>query len=158
MYLFIFRERGKGGRKRGREISVYGCFSRDPHWGPGLQPRSVPWPGIELVTPQFTVHAQSTEPHQPGLFDHFYFYFFSFIWNQLLFKLICFFNKIYNSNSCVLISLVQHQHQWQTFTYMRGSGRKVNMRYTWHSKSRVGQSTSGASEGHCRMRRRAGIE
>ena len=40
--LFVFRE-GKGGKKRGREISVCGCLSRGPHWGPGLQPRHVSW-------------------------------------------------------------------------------------------------------------------
>ena len=27
-----------------------GCLLRGPHWGPGLQPRHVPWLGIELVT------------------------------------------------------------------------------------------------------------
>ena len=45
-YLFIFRE-GTGGRKRGKEISVCGCLSRAPYWGPGLQPRHVPRLGIE---------------------------------------------------------------------------------------------------------------
>ena len=28
-----------------------GCLSHAPYWGPGPQPRYVPWPGIELVTP-----------------------------------------------------------------------------------------------------------
>ena len=37
--LFIYLERGKGGRKRGREISMCGCLSRGPHWGPGPEPR-----------------------------------------------------------------------------------------------------------------------
>ena len=41
-YLFIFRE-GKGRRKRGRETSLCGCRQSAPHWGPGLQPRHVPW-------------------------------------------------------------------------------------------------------------------
>ena len=38
-----------------------------PYWGPGLQPRHVPWLGIELATLWFIAHAQSTELHQPGL-------------------------------------------------------------------------------------------
>ena len=52
-YLFIFRE--KGGRKRGRETAMW---ERNIDWlppacpnqGPGLQPRHVPWLGIEPVT------------------------------------------------------------------------------------------------------------
>ena len=27
-----------------------GCLSRAPYWGPGLQPRHVPWLGIDLAT------------------------------------------------------------------------------------------------------------
>ena len=69
--LFIFRGEE---RKRGRETSLCGCFSHAPYWGSGLQPRHVPWSGIESVTLWFTVpHAQSTELHQPGLFFNFYF-------------------------------------------------------------------------------------
>ena len=52
-YLLIFRE-GKAGRKRGRETSMCGCLWSTPYWGPGLQPRHVPWLGIELVTLWFT--------------------------------------------------------------------------------------------------------
>ena len=52
-YLFIFRER-KGGRKRGRETSVCGCLLCTSYWGPGPQPRHVPWVGIEPVTLWFT--------------------------------------------------------------------------------------------------------
>ena len=49
--LFIYFEtEGKGGRKQGRETSVCSCLSCAPYWGPGLQPRHVPWLGIELVT------------------------------------------------------------------------------------------------------------
>ena len=44
-----------------------GCLLCGPHWGPGQQPRQVPWLGIELATLWFTASAQSTEPHQPGL-------------------------------------------------------------------------------------------
>ena len=43
-----------------------GCLSHGPHWGPGLQPRHVPWLGIKQVTLWFTAHAQPTELHQPG--------------------------------------------------------------------------------------------
>ena len=31
-----------------------GCLLRDPHYGPGLQPRHVPWLGIEPVTLWFS--------------------------------------------------------------------------------------------------------
>ena len=44
-------------------------LSCGPHWGPGPQPRHVPWLGSEPVTLWFTAHAQSTELHQPGLHD-----------------------------------------------------------------------------------------
>ena len=44
-----------------------GCLSCDPNRGPGLQPRHVPCLGIKLATLWFAAHAQSTEPHQPGL-------------------------------------------------------------------------------------------
>ena len=65
-YLFIFRE-GKGGKKRGRETLICGCLSHAPYWGPGLQPRHVPWLGIEPVTLWFAGYSQSTKPHQPRL-------------------------------------------------------------------------------------------
>ena len=51
--LFIFRER-KRGRKRGRETSVCGCLLRPHYWGPGPQPRHVPWLGIQPVILWFT--------------------------------------------------------------------------------------------------------
>ena len=61
--LFIFRERG---RERGRETSM--CFlSRTPYWGPGPQPRRVPWLGISWQPFGSQGGTQSTEPHQPGL-------------------------------------------------------------------------------------------
>ena len=47
VYLFLDR---KGERKRGRKTLICGCLSRTPYWGPGLQPRHVPWLGIELET------------------------------------------------------------------------------------------------------------
>ena len=33
---------------------MWDCFSLAPYWGPGPQPRHVPWLGIELVTLWFT--------------------------------------------------------------------------------------------------------
>ena len=48
-FKLIFRERGKGGRKRGRETSI-GCLSCAPDRGPVPQPRLVPWLGIEPAT------------------------------------------------------------------------------------------------------------
>ena len=48
--LFIFREGLEGRRKRGRETSMCCCLLCAPYWGPGLQPRHVPWLGIEPVT------------------------------------------------------------------------------------------------------------
>ena len=57
---------GKGGRKRWRETSMCGCLSHTPFRWPGLQPRHVPWRGIELVTIWFTGRCQSTESQQPG--------------------------------------------------------------------------------------------
>ena len=43
-----------------------GCLSHTPYWGPGLQPRHVPWLGIEPRPFGSQAGAQSTEPHQPG--------------------------------------------------------------------------------------------
>ena len=51
-FKFIFRERGRGEKER--ETSVCGCLSSVPYWGPGLQPRHVPWLGIEPATVWFT--------------------------------------------------------------------------------------------------------
>ena len=56
------------------------CRSYADHWEPGLQPRHVPWLGIELVTLWFTAHSQSPELHQPGQ----YFYFLYYIVGHLL--------------------------------------------------------------------------
>ena len=63
--FYLFLERGEG-REQEKEKNINVWFlSRSPHWGPGLQPRHVPWLGIEPVTQ--TACAQSTELHQPGL-------------------------------------------------------------------------------------------
>ena len=65
--MYLFRERGREGEREGekhpceRETSI-SCLSHTPNWGPGLQPRHVPWLGIEPVTFLFTA-----EPHQSGL-------------------------------------------------------------------------------------------
>ena len=50
IYLLIFR---KSGRKEGRETSI-GCPSHAPYWGPGPQPRHVPWLEIKPATLWFT--------------------------------------------------------------------------------------------------------
>ena len=52
---FIYFREGKGGRKRGRELSMCSCLGSAPHWEPGPQPSHVPWLGIEPVTLWFTV-------------------------------------------------------------------------------------------------------
>ena len=67
--LFIFRDifRGRWGRKRGRETSMRGCLLCVPYWGPALQPRHVPWLGINCRPFGSQAGAQSTKPHQPGL-------------------------------------------------------------------------------------------
>ena len=58
-YLFIFREGERKGEREGekhwhvRDTSV-DCLSHTHNQGPGLQPRHVPWLGIEPVTFQFT--------------------------------------------------------------------------------------------------------
>ena len=44
--FYFFRE-GKGGRKRGRETSKCGCLSHAPYWGPGPQPKHMPWLGTD---------------------------------------------------------------------------------------------------------------
>ena len=54
--FYLFLERGEGTEKeRERETSMCVCLSCAPHWGPGLQPRNVPWLGITLATLCFTV-------------------------------------------------------------------------------------------------------
>ena len=42
IYLFIFTERGRA--------TSTSCLSHPPNWGPGKQPRHVPWLGIEPAT------------------------------------------------------------------------------------------------------------
>ena len=57
-YLFIFRERGRRDKERKkhrcmRDTSI-SCLLHAPNRGPGLQPRHVPWLGVEPATFQFT--------------------------------------------------------------------------------------------------------
>ena len=40
----------KGKRKRGKETSMCGCLSHTPCLEPSLQPRHVPWLGVEQMT------------------------------------------------------------------------------------------------------------
>ena len=64
IYLFIDTGEGRNWR---RETSMCGCLLCAPYWGPGLQPRHVPWLGIEPVTHWFTGQHSIHDPHQPGL-------------------------------------------------------------------------------------------
>ena len=70
--LFIFRERGKEG-ERSRETLMCGCLSLAPCWDVAHNPGMCSawelnqWPfGSQAGT-------QSTEPHQPGLLEMFFF-------------------------------------------------------------------------------------
>ena len=54
LLLFIYLRERKGERKRGREILICVCFSCTLYWGPGPQPRHVPWLGIEPARADFT--------------------------------------------------------------------------------------------------------
>ena len=51
----LFSERGGEGERNGEKHqcvrdTLISCLSYHPNWGPGLQPRHVPWLGIELAT------------------------------------------------------------------------------------------------------------
>ena len=47
--FYLFLERGKGERKRGRETSMCGCLSHALNWGSGPQPRYGNQTGNPLV-------------------------------------------------------------------------------------------------------------
>ena len=54
MYFLFFRER-RGREKKGEKHQcargkLIGCLSHAPYWGPGPQPRHVPWLGTRVVT------------------------------------------------------------------------------------------------------------
>ena len=48
-YLFIFREKGREGKKRSK-TSMCACLLQASYWGHSLQPSHVPWLGIQPVT------------------------------------------------------------------------------------------------------------
>ena len=54
-YLFTFRKRGRKGEREGEQHRCINWLplSHAPNWGPGPQPRHMPWLGIELATFQF---------------------------------------------------------------------------------------------------------
>ena len=49
-YLFIFRERGREREREGEKHQCVVASRASPTWGPGPEPRHVPWPGIKPVT------------------------------------------------------------------------------------------------------------
>ena len=49
-FIYLFLHRGEGWEKQREKISMCGCLLHAPYWGPGLNPRHVPWLGIELAT------------------------------------------------------------------------------------------------------------
>ena len=53
-YLFIFRERGRQGERKGEKHQCVVASGMPPRWGPGLQARHVPRLGIKSVTFWFT--------------------------------------------------------------------------------------------------------
>ena len=53
LFIYFYTE-GMGRSKRGRETSMCGCLSHTHYWGPGPQPRPVPWLGDKPVTVWFT--------------------------------------------------------------------------------------------------------
>ena len=60
-YLLICRQRGREGERKGeRETSMCGWLSHTLYWGPGPQPRHVPWLGIKQASlpfsGQYSVH------------------------------------------------------------------------------------------------------
>ena len=48
-FISLFLDRGEE-KKKERETTRCGCLSHAPYWGPGPQPRHVPWLGIEQAT------------------------------------------------------------------------------------------------------------
>ena len=71
-YKFIVRKREKEGEREGEKHwcvweTLIVCLWHTPNWGPGLQPRHVPWQSNWTAVSQFADDAQSTEPRQSGL-------------------------------------------------------------------------------------------
>ena len=55
MILFIFRDKGRKGKREGEKHwcvrdTLIGCLLHISNWGPGPQPRHVPWLGVKPVT------------------------------------------------------------------------------------------------------------
>ena len=48
-FIYLFLEKGEA-RKKGRETSLCGCLLNAPYWGPGWQPRHVPYLGNKPMT------------------------------------------------------------------------------------------------------------
>ena len=65
-FIYSFLERGEEKEKERERNSNVWLPLVSPVWASGLQPRHVPWLGIELETLWFAAHAQSTELPQPG--------------------------------------------------------------------------------------------
>ena len=71
-FIYLFLEKGEGrDNERERKILVWERNSwvlHAPNWGPGPQPRHVPWLWESNLRPLGSqTSTQSTEPHQPGL-------------------------------------------------------------------------------------------
>ena len=70
-FVYLFLERGKGGRKRGRETSmrkrsIDPLPVTGPQPGTSLPPRRVPWLGIKPVTFCFEGWCPTNESHRSG--------------------------------------------------------------------------------------------
>ena len=99
-YLFIFRERGREGEREGEKHwcvrdTLISCLSHSPNWGPGLQPRHVPWLGIEPAAFQFTgqdsIHWVT--PARAILY-------FNTLFLIVLFRIICFVTELFIKLIC----------------------------------------------------------
>ena len=65
LFIYFFRE-GKGGRKRGRETSMWGCLLCAPTGDLARNPGMCPdWEFNQWLFGS-QAGAQSTQPHQPG--------------------------------------------------------------------------------------------
>ena len=66
-FIYLFLERGEGREKeRERNINVW-LLLHTPHWGPGPQPRHVPWLWIELATLWFRLVLKPLRHTSQGL-------------------------------------------------------------------------------------------
>ena len=70
-FFFYLRERGREGeieweKHRCARDALIGCLSHAANWVPGLQPRHVPWLGIQQRPFLWWAGTYSTEPYLPG--------------------------------------------------------------------------------------------